>query len=957
MKKLGLLVLSLIWSVVFQPLVFSAGNTYYVSLSGSDGFSCAQAQDIAQPKRTLAAAVACMSAGDTLYIRGGTWNEQINLVTPTSKTGTSTAWMTFAGYPGDTVILKFTNGVGGYGAIRAWGNRGYFVFKNFKIDGTNMGLNVGWQIRDGNHHFILDNLDIYNQEFMGVLVTTGANNITIQNSKFHDMRSDCVPGHRFHGFYLHDGANITAINNEIYNTPGGGIQLYPGPWTGAKIYKNYIHHTDNCGSSSTSSIVVGSDDNGPTGSIIGSEVVGNIIAFTNRSTTSGTTTGTASGIRVYNNSAVNVVSGTKIRNNTVYKVYNPPGSTNGYCILVAAGAANTDVKNNVMTDCGGGSGGLETYADLGTGTTASNNACTSTEDCPATNKVTIASAAAVLVDPDNGDFRLKQGTNVLRNAGAAVDTRPSTVDGNDVGAYEQGKLASAAVVGGYIEATINTANPGVQPTVDLQGFSVTCVGCTGTPVVSASTVLPAALNVARLTISGISTPGTCTLSYTGGNVTDSDYIGQTGIGLAQTINSAAGVTVSGNCQNTAGGGSPPTAPYLYYKLNTGSGSSAIDETGNARHGTIVGTPQWVTPVVDGYGLYFPNDGGDHSIDIPVGNGWDPTVNSFTFCGSYKLDPGLSNKILAGAGSSGTNRRFYFGTSAGQTWQLGIRANSYQVVGESEFAVNNNINRICMAADAATDTVYLVYNGVKGNTAASKVLVTVPYTLAADLIVNCGPSPLSLCGGVTVDEVKVWDRFLSDAEFVQDFQEFNAPATPLACHSQIGHKFQKVYTKDGAAVNYLTAGATGIVVERGGVVVHAQVDCTVVPGSPLAFRWYYSKDGTNFDNPVPLTLGADGIAMWNDVSSGLNNLATVCCISGALTPNSGPTLVTTNLSPTVTLTTGSSYTIGGVFRFGPSLAGTSIWLKLKQDNGVDLANGYPNGTIRIDFITKSGVLSF
>lgn len=69
MKKLVLLVLSLIWSAVFQPLVFSAGNTYYVSLSGSDGFSCAQAQDIAQPKRTLAAAVACMSAGDTLYIR------------------------------------------------------------------------------------------------------------------------------------------------------------------------------------------------------------------------------------------------------------------------------------------------------------------------------------------------------------------------------------------------------------------------------------------------------------------------------------------------------------------------------------------------------------------------------------------------------------------------------------------------------------------------------------------------------------------------------------------------------------------------------------------------------------------------------------------------------------------------------------------------------------------------
>lgn len=942
----------LLVSLIASPV---SAATYYVSLTGSDSNTCVAAQDPLTPKRTLNAGGGCLNAGDILYIRGGTWNEQLNLTT-LNKTGTSTAWITIAGYPGETVILRFTDGVGGYGAIRAWGNRGYFIFRDLQIDGINYGNNVGWQVRGGNHHFIFRNMEFYNQFYHGLQVTDGSSDITIEDSKFHDMRSDCASGNKHHGLYLHHGANVLAQRNEIYNTPGGGIQLYPGPWTGAKLYYNYIHHTDNCAGSTTSSIVVATDDLGATGSIIGAEVVGNIVAFTNRSTTSSTTTGTASGIRVYESSAVNVVSGTKIHNNTIYKVYNPPSSTNGYCILLGVGAADTDIRNNVMTDCGGGSGGLETFVDLGTGTTASHNACTSIEDCPPTNKVTITSAAAVFIDPDNGDFRLKQGTNALRDAGTSVSTNPSPVGVTDIGAYEQGSVDAATAVSGNIEVTVNTRTPGILPTSAITGWSVACVGCTGTPVVASAVIKPGATNVVLLTLTGISVAGTCTVSYGAGNMTDSGYIGQTGIGLAQGVNSRSALSVSGNC-GTGTGGTVPGSPYLYYKLDDGSGTIANDETANNRDGTLTGSPTWVTSSMQGGGLYFPNDGVDRRLTSPYGLGVDPTTTSFTVCRWVKPDVGISNKIVT-ASAVGVNQRFYVGTYTGQTWQLGIQSSTYSTTGESEFPVQNKWTSLCIVVDSATDTATLAVDGILGTSSAARKTFT-SYTLASNLADGCGFSGTLYCGGYTLDESKIWTSALNAAELLQVAQEFNQAGTPLACHQQKTHKWELTRVDgNGNPVSVGTTGGSVDVVDGGGVALVVQVDCTTTAGAPLAFQFYYSTDGVTYTIAIPTELGAAGIAMWGaDTSFDLNRGAATCCISGALTPVSGSTILTSNLSPTVNLAQNQSYTLRLLLRFSSGLTGQSRYILLKQDNGLDLANGYALGGARVNLIANRAGTGF
>ena len=90
--------------------------TYYVSSSGSDSNS---GTSTSAPFRTFARAVKPLRAGDTLYIRGGTWTQQLDLM---NTSGTSSAWIKIAGYPGETVTIRYAEPlVGGYGPIKARG--------------------------------------------------------------------------------------------------------------------------------------------------------------------------------------------------------------------------------------------------------------------------------------------------------------------------------------------------------------------------------------------------------------------------------------------------------------------------------------------------------------------------------------------------------------------------------------------------------------------------------------------------------------------------------------------------------------------------------------------------------------------------------------------------------------------------------------------------------------------
>src|SRR4051794_19955776 len=78
----------------------AASSTYYVSPSGSDSGP----GSISAPWRTVAKGLTSLRAGDTLYIRGGTYVE--NIQSPTISTGTATARIVVANYPGERPVIQ-----------------------------------------------------------------------------------------------------------------------------------------------------------------------------------------------------------------------------------------------------------------------------------------------------------------------------------------------------------------------------------------------------------------------------------------------------------------------------------------------------------------------------------------------------------------------------------------------------------------------------------------------------------------------------------------------------------------------------------------------------------------------------------------------------------------------------------------------------------------------------------
>jgi hypothetical protein len=103
-----------------QPTVPSAckpspppvsSNAYYVATTGDDTRTCEQATNISTPRKTINKGIECLKGGgDTLYIRGGTYDESLgdgasNNTNPPIPNGTSwTSAVKIAGYPGEKVM-------------------------------------------------------------------------------------------------------------------------------------------------------------------------------------------------------------------------------------------------------------------------------------------------------------------------------------------------------------------------------------------------------------------------------------------------------------------------------------------------------------------------------------------------------------------------------------------------------------------------------------------------------------------------------------------------------------------------------------------------------------------------------------------------------------------------------------------------------------------------------------
>jgi hypothetical protein len=95
--------------LVCLPLV-SFGASYYVATNGNDGYTAAQATSLMTPWQTIQKAASVMVAGDTCYIRGGTYRQSI---TP-ANSGTVGFPITYRPYSNEVVTVSGADAVVGW---------------------------------------------------------------------------------------------------------------------------------------------------------------------------------------------------------------------------------------------------------------------------------------------------------------------------------------------------------------------------------------------------------------------------------------------------------------------------------------------------------------------------------------------------------------------------------------------------------------------------------------------------------------------------------------------------------------------------------------------------------------------------------------------------------------------------------------------------------------------------
>ena len=300
------------------PLLFAGETeaaTYHVGVGGNDANSCASAQSESSgsQKRTIAAGVACLSAGDTLLIHGGTYTGRLNVIDSqafTVRSGTAASAITIAGASGETVVIQPPDGTG---AIRLTdGAPGYLVLQDFVIDMRNStraaadGGPDGIYLNSGAHHNRFVRVEVKNNSGNGIAFSNWGGNSSFnqvinchihhngQNSTFDHGQGPGV--NNGYGLYVFTSDNVFD-GNDIHDNGGYGMHLYnnTGPNDVARnmVRNNRFHGNGTHGGITFGLVVAWGADN----------VVANNLIYDNR----------GGGIQVYTGS-----SNAAVYNNTIY---------------------------------------------------------------------------------------------------------------------------------------------------------------------------------------------------------------------------------------------------------------------------------------------------------------------------------------------------------------------------------------------------------------------------------------------------------------------------------------------------------------------------------------------------------------------------------------------------------------------------------------------------------------
>jgi parallel beta-helix repeat protein len=339
--------------------------------------------------------VRALHGGDTLYLRGGTYDRQsIGQYGPTPVPN-GTSWetaTTIAAYPGEAVWLIYAN-------IGMINGNSYIIFDGLHFD------NGGLYLDGSAHHIRFQNGEFTNtgpgDANMYIQGSPGASYLEVLHTKIHNAGG---------------GVNGTGCTNPEYGCYGMYWSGHHGLFDGNEVYNNahygfHIYH---------------GSQNDVTDNVVRNNVFyGNGLDESRGLTTCAMIISTGPNNQAYNN----IVYGNKCGIQVDYRchnceVYNNTVYGNHLTGISVSGSNNAVIKNNLVYDNG------SAIQDSGTGTIVANN-------------WTDSNGNPRFVNAAANDFRL-QSTSPAIDAGVTLSAVPTDLTGlarpqgarYDIGAYE-----------------------------------------------------------------------------------------------------------------------------------------------------------------------------------------------------------------------------------------------------------------------------------------------------------------------------------------------------------------------------------------------------------------------------------------------------------------------------------------------------------------------------------------
>ncbi len=252
-RKLGYVGFLAITLAVVSPIRSSGGKTYYVRPDGNDGHT-GLGETAALAWKTIQHATNTMVAGDTLYLRAGTYPERVILNSGHSGNALD-GYITYQNYPGESPVLDAA------GAGFTWGaafNSGfhsspanavsYIKFVGLRIcNYPQQGIRFerGQAAQDGStgsHHITIQDCAIHHNGEHGIYIE-GGDVRSGYDGHDHLIEGNTVYANADHGIKFQGDAagtitrlqirNSTISNNVVYGQTGGvnagqGIHLSTG---------------------------------------------------------------------------------------------------------------------------------------------------------------------------------------------------------------------------------------------------------------------------------------------------------------------------------------------------------------------------------------------------------------------------------------------------------------------------------------------------------------------------------------------------------------------------------------------------------------------------------------------------------------------------------------------------------------------------------------------------------